>query len=113
MLLIKRCRAPQDGIVEIITQIGDHAEAGVIDQIGSRIIQDSFENGGSHKGEGNDCPRILEVRRNELLQVDHVAGSGQFEELHLAGGRARIQHPVEDRSNKQHAEGVEQTNRGH
>src|SRR5439155_22148088 len=83
VLLIKSGRATQDGIVKIITQIGDHAEAGVVDQISSRIIQDSFENGGSNQGEGDDCPRILEVRRHELLQVNCVARSGQFEELHL------------------------------
>ena len=73
MLLIKRCGAAQDGIVKIIAQVGDHAEAGVVHEIGSRIIQDSFEGGSGNQGEGDDRPRVLKVRRNKLLQVNRVA----------------------------------------
>ncbi len=84
VLLKKRRRTPQDGVVEIIAQVGDHAEPGVVHQVSAGVIENSLQDGGGHQREGHHRPGIVKVRRNKLLQVDGVAADGNFEQLHLA-----------------------------
>ena len=81
----KAGRAPQDGVVEIVAQIGDQSEAGVVDQVGPGVIEKSLQNGGGDECEGNHCPGILKVRRDELLQIDDAIEYRNLEELHGAG----------------------------
>ena len=38
-------RAPQDRVVEIVAQVGDHAEAGMVDEIGPGVVQNSLQHG--------------------------------------------------------------------
>ena len=72
-VLLKKCRrAPQDGVVEIVAQVGDHAEPGVVHQIGSGIIENALQHGGGHQREGNYGPCIVEMRGNKLLQIDDM-----------------------------------------
>ena len=73
----KKCgRAAQQGGVEIVAQIGDHAETGVIHQVGPGVVADAFENCGSDQRKSHDGPGIGEMRGNELLQVDWVMRAG-------------------------------------
>ena len=44
VLLEKGGRAPQYGLIEIVPQIGDHAKAGMVHEVGSRVIEDTLQN---------------------------------------------------------------------
>ena len=35
--------AAQDGLVEVVAQVGDHAEAGVVGEVGSGVVADALE----------------------------------------------------------------------
>ena len=84
MALEKGCRAPQDGVIQVVAQVGDHPEAGEIHQVSAGIIEDAFQNGCRHQRKGNNSPGVLKVRRDELLQVDGVLGAGDLEKLDIA-----------------------------
>ena len=68
----KSRRAPQDRVVEIVAQVGDHAEAGVVHQIRSRVIENSFKHGRTDQRNRDHGPRIREMRGHQLLQVDRM-----------------------------------------
>ena len=110
MLLEKGDGAPQDGIVQIVAQVRDHAEAGIVHQVRSAIIEDPFEQSRSDQGEGDDGPFVVEVRGNDLLQAYAEAGT---EERNLAVGCIRVEHAIEDGADQQEAEGVQETHAGH
>ncbi len=107
------CGTAQDRVIEIVTQVGDHAESGKVHQIGSGVVEESFENRGGNQGKGDDGPGILEVRGHKSLQVDGVVGARDFKELDLAALRAGVQNAIEDGSNQQDAESVEQPDDSH
>ena len=65
--------AAEDGLVEIVAQVGDHAEAGVIREVGSGVVADALEHRGSDEGEGDYGPVVVEVRGDETLEVDMEA----------------------------------------
>jgi hypothetical protein len=95
MLRKERGRAADDGIVKIVAEIRDHTETGVIYQVGTAIVANSFENGGGHQGKGNSGPGIGEARRNELLKINGVMGVGNGEELNIPRSGGGIQHAIE------------------
>ena len=110
VLLEKGDGAPQDGVVEIVAQVGDHAEAGIVHQVGSAIIEDPFEQSRSDQGEGDDGPFVVEVRGNNLLQAYAEAGT---EERDLAVGCIGVEHAIENGADQQEAEGIQKTHAGH
>ena len=110
MLLEKGDGAPQDGVVKIVAQVGDHAEAGIVHQVGSAIIEDPFEQSRSDQGESDDRPFVVEVRGNNLLQAYAEAGT---EERNLPVGRIGVEHAFENGADQQEAEGVQKTHAGH
>ena len=61
--------AAQNGVVEVIAQVGDHAEAGIVHQVGSAVIEDTLQQRGNYQREGHDVPRIVEVGGDNLLQA--------------------------------------------
>ena len=71
--LKERDGAAEDGLVEVVTQVGDHAEAGVIGEVGSGVVADALERRGGDEGEGDDGPVVVEVRGDEALEVDMEA----------------------------------------
>ena len=109
----KCCRAPQQGGVKVVAQIGDHAEAGVIHKICAGVVADSFEDGGRNQRESHDRPGIREMRRHELLEVDRVMRAGDHEELNVLRAGRGIQHPIKYGTNQQIFEGVESADGGH
>ena len=79
-VFLEECRrAPQDRIVEIIPEVRDHAKAGIIHKIGAGVITDPFQHGRRDQGEGYNGPRILEVGRNKLLEVNYLTASRNSE----------------------------------
>ncbi len=70
MLLKEGDGAAQDGFVEVVAQVGDHAEAGVVGEIGSSVVADTLECRGGDEEEGDDGPVIVEVRGDEALEVN-------------------------------------------
>ena len=53
----------------MIAQIGDHAEAGVIDQVGAEVIAKAFDDGRGDEREGHHRPRVVHVgMRNVALR---------------------------------------------
>ena len=106
----KRDGAPQNGVVEIIAQVGDHAEAGIVHQVGSAVIEDPLQQSGSHQREGDDVPCIVEVRGDNLLQAYAETRS---EEGDGAVGRIGVEHAVENRTDQQETEGIQKAHAGH
>jgi len=46
-VLVKKARRPAQGsFVKVVAQIGDGAEAGIVDQVGAEVVADSFQQGG-------------------------------------------------------------------
>src|ERR1700677_498586 len=110
MLLKKGDGAPQDGVVQIVAQVGNHAEAGIVHQVGSAIIEDPLEQSRSDQGESDDRPFIVEVRWHKQLQAYAEAGT---EEENLPVGRIGAEHAFENAADQQEAEGVQKTTPGH
>ena len=95
---------------KIVAQVGDHAEAGIVHQVGSAIIEDPLEQSGSDQREGDDVPCVVEVRGNNLLQAYAEA---RAEERDRAVGCIGIEHAVENGTDQQEAEGIQKTHAGH
>ena len=76
----EKCRrTPQDGVIQIVPQVGDHAKAGVVYEESSDVIEDPLQYRGCHQREGNHRPRIVEVGRNQLLEIEKAPAAGQLE----------------------------------
>ena len=78
--------AAQDGLIEVVPHVRDHAEAGVVHQIGAGVVADALEHGGSNEREGDDAPGIVEMRGDKLLQTEVEAAA---EEVQIALRRLR------------------------
>ncbi len=73
----KRRRTPQDGVIQIVPQVRDHAEPRVVHQVGSGVVEDPLQYRGRHQRKGDHRPWILKVRRNQLLEVKKALGARQ------------------------------------
>ena len=106
-VLGKKCgRAPQQRSVKIIAQVGDHAEAGVVHQVRSRVVADSLQHRRRHQRERHDRPGIGKVRRHELLQVHRMVRERIEKELNVFRTGHRIQHAIEHRTHQQILESI-------
>ena len=101
--------AAQHGIVNVIAQVGDHAEAAVIHQVGAGIVAYSLQRGGDDQGEGNDRPVIVQAVRDDVLQVKDVMRAGNAEKSNLAARNRGIQYALEYGADKQKAKRLKQT----
>ena len=91
-------RAAQRGLVKMVAQVRDGAEAGITYKVGSQIVAEAFQNGGDDQGEGYDIPRIVQMQevRDETAQIEVPLGFWKAEE-DWAFRRARGKHAIEDR----------------
>ena len=63
--------AAQRDFVEMIAQVGDGAEAGVIHQIGADVIAEALEQGGRHERKGHDVQALwMEEMRRQNPEVE-------------------------------------------
>src|ERR1035438_4672156 len=59
-VLVKEARRPAHrGFVEVIAQVGNGAEARVVDQVGAQIIAETFEDRGDYQRKGHHVPGIM------------------------------------------------------
>ena len=100
--------AAEDGVVEVVAQVGDQSEAGVIHQVGAGVVEQSLGNGGSDQRKGDHGPRVVKVTGNKLLEVDGLVRPGRSKEHDAVGLRGRAEDAVEDGADQQHAKGIEQ-----
>jgi hypothetical protein len=109
-------RPAQDGLVQVVAHVGDHAETGVVRQIGAGVVADAFQQRGGDEGEGDAGPVIVNPVRNEQLGLEvEMPAFAQFAEersLFGAAGGAGVEDVVEDGTNEQDAECIEQTDAG-
>ena len=75
----KGSRATKDGVIEIVAQVGDHSEPGVVDENSSDVIEDAFQHRGGHEGESDHGPRIVKVRGNQLLEIENTLAAREPE----------------------------------
>src|SRR5579883_73290 len=106
VLLEERDRTPQDYFIQVITQVGDHAEAGVVHQIRACIIADAFQQGGNDQGERNHCPDVMNEMRNKLLQRELIMRAGNFIESNRRADSCGMQDVVKDWLHEQDPEGL-------
>ena len=100
--------AAQCGFVEVIAQVGDQAEAGVVHQVGAEVVADALDDGGEHEREGHHVPCIVQVHEmgNEGAEIESANASGKAEE-DGAFGRVGPKDLVEDGLEQERAEGIE------
>ena len=65
MLLEERDRAPQRRGVQLVAQVGDHAVAGIVHQIGAAVIEDALQHRGGDQREGDNRPHVMKVFGNK------------------------------------------------
>src|SRR5262249_6913506 len=94
----ERRRAPQNGVVQIVAQIRDHPEPGIIYVIGSGVLKNAFQYRRSNQGDRNDGPRLAQGRWNQLLQEERRIRGGKGEKAKGAARRTRVEHAIENRS---------------
>ena len=83
--------------VHLIPQIGDAGEADILDQRAAEIFCETFHQEQKNHGDGKHRPDVVNARRNERIQVDHVPGAGNTEQLKLLDGGSRVQNDIERR----------------
>ena len=72
---LKECGgAAEEGVVEVVAKIRDHAEAGFVGEQRTEVVGDGFDDGGSDERDGNDGPRIVEAVRQKDLQINVAMG---------------------------------------
>ena len=60
---VKEAGGPaQSGFVEVVAQVGDHAEARVVHQVRSEVIAKALDDGGAHQRERDHGPCIVHVQ---------------------------------------------------
>lgn len=97
----------------MIAEVGDGSEAGIVDEVGSGVVADAFEEGGEDQGEGDDVPGVVHVdeMRNEGTEIEvplavrQAEGDGAFRGV-------RAEDLIEDGLEEEGAEGVEDADRG-
>ncbi len=111
VLLKKGRRPPQDGVVKIVAQIGDHAESGVVHQIGSSVVENALQHGGGDQREGNDRPRIVEVRWERSVAGKVVSSCSELvKRTDIFRARRGIQHAIEDGLQQNQPKGFQKPN---
>ena len=113
VLLEERDRPAQDGLVEVVAKIGDHAEAGVVHEIGAAVVAEALDDRGDDEGKGDGSPVVMKVCGDKLPQIELVMGSWNFEEGDSAISGMRVENVIEDRLDKQQPEGFKQPDGGH
>src|SRR5579872_3323110 len=109
MFLEERGRPAQHGVVEIIAQIGDHAESSVVHQVRSAVVEDPLQYGGCHERIGNNGPCIVELSRNEALKIDGMAGLRISKENDVFGAGRGVQYAVKNRLQQHQAKGFQKS----
>ena len=84
MLVKEADRPAKNGRAKLVAQVGDHAEAGVVDQVSPKIIADRFEKRRSHQRERHNRPRVVKTRRHKVLQQNRSVAWKRKEEKTLA-----------------------------
>src|SRR5207237_10600588 len=84
-----------------------NAATSMVHQEREHVVAKPFEHGGGNEVESDDDPRVSEVRRDQLLQVQGIMSAGNAEKLNVAGSGGGIQNPIKDRADQQILECVE------
>ena len=113
MLLKEANGAAQRGGVKFIAEIGNHAKAGIVGQIGATEIQHALQQCGGDQRKRDDGPYVVEVFGDEGLELDVTSHDGDGKQWKIASLRSGIQHLVEDGADEQQAEGIQQSYQGH
>ena len=113
MLVKKTSRSPQRGFVEMIAQVGDGAEAGIIHQVGTRVVAQSLEYGCYDQREGHYVPGVMDMhemgKQQPQVEVPLTPGETQQDG---AFRRIRPENLVEDGLKEENAEGVKRAHQG-
>ena len=104
VLLEERSRAPQHRAVQVVAQVGNHAEAGVVDQVGAAVIAYRLEQRGRDQRVGHDRPGVVKVAGNEEVQIERSMEAWQRKAQQIGRTRIGIEHLIEDRLDEHHAQ---------
>ena len=59
---LKKCYGtPQHRVVQVVAQVGQDSQAGVVHQKSAGVVEDPFQHGGCDQGKGHYRPRIMEA----------------------------------------------------
>ncbi len=103
--------AAQSGFVKTVTQIRDHAEAGIVDQVGAQIVAEAFDDGGGYQSKGHHRPGIVHEVGNQNAQVEVPLRFGQAESDGAVGSLG-VEDIIEDGLEQEGAKVVEQADHG-
>src|ERR1035438_6771977 len=97
VLLEERNRPAQDRVIQVIAQIGNHAETRMVHQVSSGIVENPLEYGGGNQGIRDDGPCVVKMRGNKTLQVNGLVDLWNREEQDTFRTRRRNQHAIQYR----------------
>ena len=108
-MFLEECnRPPQNGVVQIVSEIGNHAKPCVVHKVGSGIVAHRFNQRRDNQRISHNNPRIVEVARNKEVEIQFPRYVRNVKHQHIVCNSIRPQHIVEDRLHQQDAESFEQ-----
>ncbi len=113
MLLEEGGGAAQDGVVEVVAEVGDHAEAGVIDQVCAEVIAQAFDDSGDDQRVADDGEGVVEMRGDQSVEVERAVELRNVEAEGVVVGRAGLENLVENLTDEQDAERGEEADDRH
>ncbi len=96
VLLEERHGAAHDGVVEVVAEVGDHAEAGVVDEVGAGVVGDGLDEGGRDEEVGDDGPGVVHVAGHKEVEVELTVEVGERDEEDVVGWGLGVEAAIED-----------------
>src|SRR6187402_3504 len=104
MFLEERDRPAQDRVVEVVAKVCDHAEAGIVHKICTGVVANSLDHRRDHQRKRNNRPGVVEVMRNEVLQIDVPVCPWNVVNENTVGRSVRREDVVKDWLDQENAE---------
>src|SRR5262249_36040446 len=112
MLVKETCRAPENGLIELVPKISDHAESGIVDQVCAQIVTKRLQECCRNQCKGNYRPRVVKMRGYKTLQPN-LPISRKTEKDNVVMCDFGMQNPVENGTNQNHAKGIQKAHGSH
>src|SRR5262249_43714187 len=112
MLVKETCRAPENGLVEPVPKISDHAESGIVDQVRAQIVAKRLQERSRNQRKSNYRPRVVKMRGHKTLQ-SYLPVSRKTEEDNVVMRDLGMQNPVENGTNQNHAKSIQEAHGSH
>ncbi len=94
MVLKKTDGLTKDAGVDLVAQIGDGGEAGILDLRGPKVFRNGFSKKENDERDGKNGGEVVNARREIVVEVEDLATPGNREQRQPRAGRAQIEDEV-------------------